>query len=266
MKDTASHTELEEELTLSTLGLVARLATDFQVPLARLKHLTELAYYRETRRRRMKMAEVQQLMQVGFAKVGTLSRQLKDHHGRRGTALGLERRILLLLWAMPLTAGHFFSAFPEVDRAEVEATLAALISAGRIRVIADRTPTYALADSLQRLVEDRWVARVEALNSLMLNVAQVIQARFLKPDQPNEPAFVRTLNFRAHPDDLVRLEAAYREVILPLIQELDARVQDGDPHHSLKLSYLWARNPDEGIDAVAAEPAPAHGHTPHGKP
>lgn len=234
--------ELRERVIFAVLGPMARLATDFRISLKRIKQLAELSYYKENRRRGHRMQEIQDVMGVGFSKVGTLSRQLKDHYGKPGSGLGIQRRLILLLWAVPLTEKHLLSAFPDVDHGLVLEQLQELIAEGVLVEQPGRTPTYAVQEQLAGLVDDRWVARLEALSSLMTNVTQVIQQRFFA--ERAEPAFVRTLNFRARPEDLARLEAVYREVVLPLVQELDAEVTADEASVPVKLSLLWARDTD----------------------
>ncbi|MEO1271141.1 MAG: hypothetical protein AAFX99_23870 [Myxococcota bacterium] len=249
MDEVVPRDTLGERVMMAALRTTAALATDFRLPLKRMKQLTELAYYRENRRRGYRMKEIQEVMGVGFSKVGTLSRQLKEHHAQPGSGLGIQRRLVLLLWAVPLTQKHLLSVFPEVDNALVLEQLQALVAEGVLVEEQGRTPTYRVEKRLAGLVKDRWVARLEALNSLMGNVTQVIQQRFF-PEHPDEEpmAFVRTLHFRARPEDVERLEAVYRDVVLPLVQELDAQVEADAPSVPLRLSYLWALDNERDTD------------------
>lgn len=239
-----------ERVLFSTLVPMARLATRLQLPLRRVKQLAELAYYQEARQRGLKMAEIQEVMSVGFSKVGTMSRQLKDYHGALGSDFSLQRRILLLLWAVPLTEKHLIGAFPDSEPHEVQEALREMVQQGRLKVIPGRTERFELVAQHNQLLQDHWFARLGALDSLLSSVIQVVEARFFGRGQ--EAAFVRTLNFRARPQDLWKLEKFYRESLFALVQELDEAATPDQASVPIKLSWLWVRDEDIETDDIRA--------------
>ncbi len=238
---------LEEQVIFAVLLPMARLAARFGVPLRRIKQLSELAYYQELRRLGLRMRDIQDVMSIGFSKVGTLSRQLKVYHARPDSDFGLQRRILLLLWALPLTEKHLLAAFPEVEAEVVRGVLREMVSRGRLEVIAGRTERFGVVENHNLLLQDGRLARLSALGSLMTNAVEVIEARFFAR---GEGAFARTLNFRVRAEDVGRLEAFYREALIPLVQELDEAVERdaGGASAPIKLSMMWARDTERDQD------------------
>ena len=126
--------ELERHILLSALIPVARIASHLGIPLREIKQLTELAYYREVRRRRVKMKDVSRLMSVSMSKVGLLSKQLKDHFAVADRDYELPRRVLSVLWATPLTLARLQAALPDEEPDDVEAAVNGLLADRRIEV------------------------------------------------------------------------------------------------------------------------------------
>ena len=248
-KTTAS-VDVSERIAYAALGPLARIASRIALPLRRAKQLTELAYYQEARRRGFKIREIQDLMSVGFSKAGSLSRQLKDYFSEPDLEIGLQRRVLLLLWGVPLTRKRIASALEGYDAEEVDRTIDRMLAEGRLEEVPGRTTRYQVVVNHQSLVEDRWIARVEALNSLMTTLAQTVEARFFESD---DRAFVRNLSFRVRPEDLPKLQALYREQIIPLIQELDGAVESEDDTLPLRLAVMWTPDSDRMEDRGNAE-------------
>lgn len=231
----------QERILFATLIPLARLAVALGVPLRRLKQLTELAVYEETRRKGMKMKEIQAAMSVGFSKVGTLSQEHKLFHASDAPDFDLQRRILLVLWALPLTEKHLCAAFPDVEPEHIASTLAGMLEEERLIEKPGRTPRYTVATNHNLFVQDGLFARISALRSLMNQVYHVIHARFFGKDTP---AFARTLNFRVRTSDIPRLEQFYREQLFALVEELDEAVGPNTPSVPVKLSFLWSADPD----------------------
>ncbi len=251
MSEVVPRESLQERVTFATLGPMARLAVRFQLPLKRVKQLTELAYYQETRRKGLKMAQIQEVMSIGFSKVGTLSRQLKDYHAMLGSDFGIQRRILLLLWAVPLTQKHLVGAFPDVEPEQVVEVLGQMVAQGTLEIVDGRTERYALVANHNQLLQDHWYSRLNALGSLMANAVQVVEARFF---DGRDEAFVRTLNFRVRASDVPKLQAFYKEHLFPLIEELDGAVGQDEPSVPIKLSFMWVQDEDTENDHARTGP------------
>ncbi len=256
--------DLHERIAFAMTLPLARLAGRFRIPLRRVKQLSELAYYQEMRRRGLRMAQIQEVMSVGFSKVGTLSRQFKDYHAMSGAEVGLQRRILLLLWAAPLTQKHILGALPDEDPEQVLQVLTQMVQQAQLILVQGRTARYQVATQHNPLLKDQLLVRLSALQSLMTNVAQTVHARFLPNTESGEaiPAFVRTLNFRMRPEDLPKLERFYREALFPLIEELDGAVSsEQEDTLPIKLSFLWSQDTDRDEAEPQDDPAGTNKHS-----
>ncbi len=241
MSDPLPPDELRRQTLFSTLLATAFLAGQAGIPLREVKQLVELAYYREARRRGLKMTETTELLSVSMSKVGLLSKQLKEHFAEVDDAFGLPRRILKLLWAGPLSEARIARALPHDDPDAIADAIGTLVEEQRVRVVEGRTPRYALAEAHVRLVADPWMARIDALNDLVGTVARAVEARFFAGD---ERAFARTLAFRVRDADMPRLLELYRDHVFPLVSELDQAADDDETATSLSLSLLWAPTDD----------------------
>ena len=235
--------ELETRVIFSALLPASRIAAEVAVPLKEMKRLIELAYYREVRGRGLKMREITDRLSISMSKISLLSKQLKEHFAQPESDYGLPRRILSLLWAGPLSEARIVQAFDDEEESVVVETLARLLDDGSLAIEDGRTPRYRLAAPQYRLVQEPWMARVDALNHLMSAVTRVVQARFFKGD---ERAFARTLSFRVRPGDQERLKKFYQEQLFPLIAELDERVEADGESVPMELSLLWAPQEEGG--------------------
>ena len=253
MKDNNPPSPLNERILFATLIPMARLAVALRIPLRRIKQLTELAFYEETRRQNMSMKEIQSTMSIGFSKVGMLSREHKDFHATNGPDASLPRRILLVLWAVPLTEKHLCSAFPEIDKAQLKATIHEMVEQGRLVEQPGRTPRYTVAKNHNQFTKDSVFSRISSLSSLMSQVFMVIHARFFRTE---EPALARTINFRVRDADLPRLNQFYKDALFPLIQTLDEAAGPESKSIPIKLSFLWSRDHDRETEDTTpgAEP------------
>lgn len=232
--------EFPLRVAFALLGPAVRLAAAQGVNLKDIKHLIELAAYREARRRRLKMREIQDVLGISMSKVGLLSKQLKEHFAQPELEHGLPRAILSLLWGGPLSEQKILQALGEHEDAEIKAALRALVADGRVQIEQGRTvERYTLGAPQHRLVQAPWMARVDALHNLMGSLYQTVQARFFLTDPR---AFARTLSFRARPEDVARLQAHY-EALFQLICEIDAAAVQADDAFPVQLSMVWA--PDE---------------------
>lgn len=247
---TVDHKELETRLLIALLTPVARLALRFETPVKLLRELTELMYYREARARKLKHEEIQELMQTGMSKIATLSRKLKDAMAAEQTAAGLERRIIMLLWAEPFTVSKITNALHDVEEAVVLETLERMVEQQRLERVEGRTVRYALTSGRYRLVEDGWIARFEALNSFTRTVQSAIEARFVDNDPD---AFVRNLRFHVRDEDRHRLRELYEQVIFPLVNELEEASQAHGDGKAIQLAVVWTNDPDSDEDHQRSE-------------
>jgi hypothetical protein len=212
------------------------------------------------------MGQIQAVMSVGFSKVGTLSREWKEYGALTGSAVGVQRRVLLLLWGAPLTLRQVAVGFPELSLDQVEAALAEMVAQGQLSVVPGRTERYTVARNHNQLMRDDLLVRLNALQSLFESVAQVVEARFFGRGV-EEPAFARTVNFRARRADLEKLDRFYKEALFPLIEELDGAVGAGEADSvPLKLTLLWVR--DAAMDEASQESLQSAGDagSPAGEP
>lgn len=233
-----SEEEYRTRVIFAMLLPAARLMVRFKTPLREIKNLVELAAYREARRRGLKMKEIRQQLSISMSKVGLLSKSLKEHFAAPEREHELPRRILTLLWAGPLSESRLCQALEGSHEAqEVVQALALMLEDKRLQLTQERTPRYCLGEPRYRLVQEPWMARVDALGDLMLSVARTVEARFFEEDPR---AMARTLSFRARPEDLHRLQKLYEEEIFPLICELDEAVDPAQDSVPLRLSVLWS--------------------------
>lgn len=237
--------DLLQRITYATLKPAAKLAMGQKTSLKELKRQVELAYYHEAKKQGLKGREIQEALSISSSKVGLLSKELKEYFRQPEVEQGIARQLLSLLWATPLTKGRLYQSLPEFDDAEITSALELLIEEGRVREIEGRTLSYELTAQAHRLDTSPWMSRVAGLNSLMNNVTQAIEARFMRDD---DRTFVRNVAFRARPEDLERLKKVYEEHLFPLICELDERAvnaEDDEESVQLRLTMLWSAEQDE---------------------
>lgn len=237
--------DLLPRLTFAALRPAARLAVRGGFALRDIKKYMELAYYQEARRRGLKMKEISELMSISMAKVGLLSKELKEYYLDPEQEHGIARQILSLLWAAPLSEARIAQALPEFDADEVRAALEQLVEQSRIRVTGARTQTYELAAARHRLQTAPWMAKVDGLNTLLDSVSHAVRARFFDDD---ERAMVRNVAFRVRPEDVDTLKRHYEEHLFPLICDLDEAVSSDEESIPIRFSILWAPDQQESND------------------
>lgn len=240
--------EIEDHLVFAALLPAVRLAMTFSKPLRGMKQLLELAAYKEARRREFKMTQIREVMDVSMSKVGQLSKQLKSQFSQPESEHGLPRRILALLWAMPLTELKIARALPDEDAEDVAKALSGLVAQGAVVAHPGRrVETYSATARSYYLVSDSLMSRLDALQDLMSALARLIEARFLRAD---DRAFSRNMGFRVLPRDLERLQKFYEEQMYPLVCELDEAASGEEGSIPLNLAVFWApdeeANTDEG--------------------
>lgn len=237
--------DIVTRLTFAALRPAARLALRGGLALRDAKKFMELAYYQEARKRGLKMKEIAELMSISMAKVGLLSKDLKEHFLEPEQEHGIARQVLSLLWAAPLTQARIAQALEEFDADEVAAALEQLEEQNRVRRNEGRTDVFELAAPRHRLETDPWMAKVDGLNTLLDSVSKAVRARFFVGD---ERAMVRNVAFRVRAEDVEKLREHYEEHLFPLICELDEAVDPDDDSVPIKLSILWSPDEEEPHD------------------
>ena len=237
------------QVVLGSLGLPARLALRAGLSLKELKHLTELAVFGRLRNRGAKLKEIASTLGVSAPKASLLSRDFKDHFAAPEIEFGIKRRVLRLLWAQALTKQRLVNALSDIAQAhEIETALESLLTEGRVVQKAGRTTRYAVGPSSHRMVEDEWIARLDALDNAMEAQAETVEARFFDND---ERAFARTIQLEVLPQDLPLLERHYKESFFALLSTLNERAEDHQDSITVHISLAWAperRRPNQTED------------------
>lgn len=218
---------------------VARLGFLFGTSLKTAGELMQMAAFHETRRRGLSTREIADRLSVSPRKVALLSRQLKQNFMHSEKAHELPRQIEFMLWAGPLSAARVKQAMGDVEAADVDLALAALLDKGRIRHIPGRTDRYEVVRTEYRLVSPDWLARIDGLQNLMGSVANVVYARFFRAESQ---AFARTVNLRIRDADIDELRRLYEETLWPALVALDDAARGCDDAHDIDVSVLWGPN------------------------
>ncbi len=231
--------ELSQRLVYALLLPAVRMALALKMPSKELLRWAELAVYHEARRRNLNNREIAEQLDVSVRKVAELSRRLKDNFLAPDQEHGLPRRIEFMLWGESASAARIKQTFTDATEAEIADALATLESQGRIRRVGGRTERYERVRAQALLVQDQMLARIDGLNNLLGNVADVVHARFVA-DEPPE-SFARTVSFRVRKGDAPRLRALYDNLIWELLQRLDEDAHAApDEADTVSLSILWS--------------------------
>lgn len=250
--------ELVQRLVYSLLLPAVRMALAHGLPLKELMRLGELAAYHEARRRDLTNAEIAERLDVSIRKVAELSRRLKENFLAPDTRHGLPRRIEFMLWGEPASLARIKQAFADEAEADVEAAVASLEAQGRIRKVEGRTERYERVRSQAVLVNDQLLARIDGLDNLLGNVADVVHSRFLEASPPE--SFARTLSLRVRRSDLPRLRALYDDILWEVLQRLDEDARSSEDPETMSLSILWA--PHARLQALLETTRLARGPSP----
>lgn len=239
-----SEQELQSRVIYTLFLPAIRLARHFAIDLSVMKEWMEMAYFHELRREGLKQREIAEVMGVSMSKVSLLSRQLKGNFLRAEQEQELPRRIEFMLWAEPLSQARLHQVLTEVAPEEIDAALEELFEQGHVeRVQQGTTEVYRLKIQTDRRVWDGWVARVDGLQNLLGNVADVVQGRFFTREAR---AFARTLTFRLRHDRLDALHELYERGVFDPIVVLDQEASGGGdgedeaPIEEMSISVLWA--------------------------
>ena len=233
------------QVVYSAMSVGARLAASLRMSLKEVKRLSELAYYHEGRRRHLKLREIAALMGVSDPKVSLLSRQFKAHFSAPETEHGLPRQILWLLWAEPMTRHGMGLALGDFLDDEIDRAIEALVGEDRIEEVQGRTLRYQVKRSSHRMVEDRWLARLDGLQQMMASVASTIEGRFFRDDGR---AFARSIKVDVLPEDLPRLKAFYEDQLFALLSELNERAGRSEGALTINVSILWSPDGERAQD------------------
>ncbi|MCB9532233.1 MAG: hypothetical protein H6700_10745 [Myxococcales bacterium] len=203
-----------------------------------MKRAMELAYYREARNRGLTMREMVELMSVSMRKISQLSNDLKTTYARAAAQPNLERRIISLLLAGPMTRARIVQALAAEEEADVEAVLAGLVAERRVAVTDDRTPRFALTAQDYRLVKEPWQQRIDGLDHLCRTLASVVEQRFFGD---SDAAFARTVALRIGRAQLDELRALYEERVFSEAVALERAAADDDAL-SLNIAIMWGED------------------------
>lgn len=229
----------KERVVYAAMALPARLGLALGLEMKQLVDLMQMAIFHETRRQDLKTAEAAERLGVSMRKISLLSQRLRRNFADDEAMDDLERRIEFMLWASPLTEARLHQLLRGFDHDEIDAAVAALLAAGRIR--ADHNdpqgPTYAITRSESRLVSGDWQARLDGLTDIVATVANTVDARLIHGDAR---AFARNLMLRVRPDDLGALHALYSDVLWETLRQLDLNAKDDPDAEEISVSILWA--------------------------
>ncbi|PIE16244.1 MAG: hypothetical protein CSA66_07635 [Proteobacteria bacterium] len=232
--------ELGRRLVYAMLLPAVRMALALGMPSKDLVRWAELAVYHEARRRNLKNHEIAEQLDVSVRKVAELSRRLKENFLSPDREHGLPRRIEFMLWAEPASAARIKQTFTDAAEAEIDEALATLEAQGRIRrTHKGRTVRYERVGAKAVLVQDQMLARIDGLNNLLGNVADVVHARFVAESPPE--SFARTISLRVRKDELRHLRSLYDDVLWEVLQRLDESAHAApEDAETLSLSILWS--------------------------
>ncbi len=242
--------ELARRVAYALLGPAVRLAFAHGVPVREVEDLVQMAYFHEVRRSGRTLQETADALGVSLRKAAQLSARLKQGFTDAEREEALPRRVEFVLWAGPLSEARIRQALPGDEPAEVSAALRALVAQGRVRALEGRTPTYEVVRGEARLVSDRWLARIDGLNTMLGSVGNAVFARFFRPEAP---ALARTLAFRVRRDALGAIAKLYEETIFPALRALEEDAKDDAGAATVEASFLFA--PKELIERELARAA-----------
>ncbi len=226
--------ELRERLVYSLLGPSIRLAAASGLSLKKVTELLRIGYFHEFRRQGNSLADIGDALGVSIATAARLSKKLKSNFFRPEQEHELPQRIEYMLWAEPLSEARIKQVLPREEAQDVEEALAILLDQERIYEDPEDQGAYRLTTRRGRLVREHWYSRVGALNSLLGNLLETVEARFFSKDLPS---LSRTLNFRINPDQVEELQRFYEEVLWPKMVSLDEEADEN--HHHVRLSIFW---------------------------
>jgi hypothetical protein len=225
------------QVVYAALSLTAQISSRLTLNLKDIKRLVEVACFHEARRRGLKLREIADKLGVSQPKVGLLSKQFKDHFSKAESDSGLPRRILMVLWAEEMTRPGLARALAGFDEDEVSQALDKLVSAGRVRPISGRTTRYEVMRSNHRMVDTKWLARLDAISDMMTTVAKTVERRIFDKDPR---AFARAIQVDVLPEDIDRLNELYQNTVFPLLSEINERAGRSEDAVKIRFSIMWA--------------------------
>lgn len=228
--------ELRQRVIYSLFMPAVRLARHFGIELKELSRWLELAYFHEARNSGQNLQETAEALGISHRTAVRLARELREHFFAPELRHDLPRRIEFMLATQPMSSARIRQVL-DARTEDIDAALRDLEQQGRIQSRAGRTATWEVATRIRRLPRDTWRARVAALNSFAVNMADAVFGRFFR-DEPR--AFARTLSFHVPAERAARLNALYEDVLLPAIVELSADDPAAGDTESVQLSICWA--------------------------
>lgn len=252
MAEDLTRAEMELRVLYAMLRPAVRLATRAGVPLRALGQWSELGYFHELRRQGLKMREISAQLEISMRKAAQLSRALKDSFFEADRH-GLARRLEFMIWAEPLSLARMQQAMPDEAPEAVADALDALLKEGRVVEAPSHTVmNYAVSRQASRLVQTRWIARLDALNQLLDTVSGAIQARFFE-DDPH--ALARNLQLRVRREDLPELMRLYEAHLWPHLCALDEAAASDPDAVAIDLAICWT--PHAHVEALRRSAADA---------
>lgn len=238
----------QRRVLFALLRPASMVAASLDFPLHDLVSYVRLGYFRELRQRGVTLTDAAASMEVSARTAKRLAAQLRSDFFRPESEHDLARRIEFMTWAQPLSVGRLRQLLKVSDE-ELDDALRKLRDEARVvRTVDERGTYYQAAQLVSRLVSDVFSDRIGALNSLLRNVTEVVERRFL--DEPGD-AFARTLNFRMNRADLGELNAAYNALLQTML-DLEARVEEDDAV-PMRLSLVWSEISQDDAAATFAD-------------
>ncbi|MEM9070596.1 MAG: hypothetical protein AAGE52_18970 [Myxococcota bacterium] len=231
-----------ERVIYAMLTTATRLACRQKLGVRPLRQLLEMAHFHEASKDGRPLRDVAVLLDISPRKAAQLSKQLKLNFLEPSVEIGLPRRVEFLLWAAPLSRKRIRQALDPVDEGDLDNALATLVREGRVIVKKEsRREVYHRVRSNSRLVGDGWSGRIDGLQHLLDNLANVIYARFFRDDRK---AFARTISVQLRAEDLPELERIY-ESVWERVTALEASARDDPNALHVDLSMFWG--PDQKL-------------------
>ena len=228
-------------IVFSMLRPAAVISATLKFPLRELTSFMRLSYFRELREQGATLSDAADSMEVSLRTAKRLAAELRSDFFLPEAEHTLARRIEFMTWAQALSLARITQLLHGSSREEVENAIDKLLDEGRLEKEEGRVTRYRASKLVSRLVDDAFSNRIGALNSLLQNVAETVERRFIVDDGI---AFARTLNFRIRRRDEDELRAAY-DVLLERLLELESRVHDADDAVPIRMSVLWAEVDDQ---------------------
>ena len=149
----------------------------------------------------------------------------------------LSRKIEFMLWVEPLSEARIIQILREETRGNVVKALKLLAKHQRVSIEIDKERRmYSVPTRTFRYVSEEWSTRLDGLENLVSNIANVIDARFFNKNF----SFARTVSFRIREQDKDRLIELYEQTIWDALSTFDQLAEDAPDVTSIDLSIAWS--------------------------